>query len=193
MGFLELFLIGVGLSMDAFAVAICQGLSMTKIKWGHALTVGLYFGGFQALMPFIGWMLGSQFAARIQSFDHWVAFILLMLIGGNMLREALSDEEDEAEDAAIGAGLDHKKLFLMAIATSIDALAIGITFAFLDTAILPACGIIGTTTFCISVAGVAVGCWFGARYKKRAELTGGVILMLLGVKILLEHLGLIGF
>ena len=193
MGFLELFLIGVGLSMDAFAVAICQGLSMTRIKPGHALTVGLYFGGFQALMPFIGWMLGSQFAARIQSFDHWVAFILLMLIGGNMLREALSGEEDEAEDAAIGAGLDHKKLFLMAIATSIDALAIGITFAFLDTAILPACGIIGTTTFCISVAGVAVGCWFGARYKKRAELTGGVILMLLGVKILLEHLGLIGF
>ena len=193
MGFLELFLIGVGLSMDAFAVAICQGLSMTKIRWGHALTVGLYFGGFQALMPFIGWMLGSQFAARIQSFDHWVAFILLMLIGGNMLREALSGVEDEAEDAAIGAGLDHKKLFLMAIATSIDALAIGITFAFLDTAILPACGIIGTTTFCISVAGVAVGCWFGARYKKRAELTGGVILMLLGVKILLEHLGLIGF
>ena len=193
MGFLELFLIGVGLSMDAFAVAICQGLSMTRIKWGHALTVGLYFGGFQALMPFIGWMLGSQFAARIQSFDHWVAFILLMLIGGNMLREALSGEEDEAEDATIGAGLDHKKLFLMAIATSIDALAIGITFAFLDTAILPACGIIGTTTFCISVAGVAVGCWFGARYKKRAELTGGVILMLLGVKILLEHLGLIGF
>lgn len=193
MGFLELFLIGVGLSMDAFAVSVCQGLSMTKIRWGHALTVGLYFGGFQALMPFIGWMLGSQFAARIQSFDHWVAFILLMLIGGNMLREALSDEEDEAVDAAIGAGLDHKKLFLMAIATSIDALAIGITFAFLDTAILPACGIIGTTTFCISVAGVAVGCWFGARYKKRAELTGGVILMLLGVKILLEHLGLIGF
>ena len=193
MSFIEILLIGVGLSMDAFAVSVCQGLSMTKIRWDHALTVGLYFGGFQALMPFIGWMLGSQFAARIQSFDHWVAFILLMLIGGNMLREALSDEEDEAEDAAIGAGLDHKKLFLMAIATSIDALAIGITFAFLDTAILPACGIIGTTTFCISVAGVAVGCWFGARYKKRAELTGGVILMLLGVKILLEHLGLIGF
>ena len=193
MSFIEILLIGVGLSMDAFAVSVCQGLSMTKIRWGHALTVGLYFGGFQALMPFIGWMLGSQFAARIQSFDHWVAFILLMLIGGNMLREALSGEEDEAEDAAIGAGLDHKKLFLMAIATSIDALAIGITFSFLDTAILPACGIIGTTTFCISVAGVAVGCWFGARYKKRAELTGGVILMLLGVKILLEHLGLIGF
>ena len=190
MSFIEILLIGVGLSMDAFAVAICQGLSMTRIKWGHALTVGLYFGGFQALMPFIGWMLGSQFAARIQSFDHWVAFILLMLIGGNMLREALSGE---AEDAAIGAGLDHKKLFLMAIATSIDALAIGITFAFLDTAILPACGIIGTTTFCISVAGVAVGCWFGARYRQRAEITGGVILVLLGCKILLEHLGLLSF
>ena len=193
MGFLELFLIGVGLSMDAFAVAICQGLSMTKIKWGHALTVGLYFGGFQALMPFTGWMLGSQFAGRIQQYDHWVAFVLLVLIGGNMIREALSGEEDEAEDAAIGAGLDHKKLFLMAIATSIDALAVGVTFAFLDTAILPAIGIIGTTTFFISVAGVAVGCWFGARYKKRAEITGGVILVLLGVKILLEHLGVIGF
>lgn len=193
MGFIELFLIGVGLSMDAFAVSICQGLSMTKIKWGHALTVGLYFGGFQALMPFTGWMLGSQFAGRIQQYDHWVAFVLLVLIGGNMIREALSGEEDEAEDAAIGAGLDHKKLFLMAIATSIDALAVGVTFAFLDTAILPAIGIIGTTTFFISVAGVVVGCWFGARYKKRAEITGGVILVLLGVKILLEHLGVIGF
>ena len=193
MGFIELFLIGVGLSMDAFAVSICQGLSMTKIKWGHALTVGLYFGGFQALMPFIGWLLGSQFAGRIQQYDHWVAFILLVLIGGNMLREALSGEENEAEDAAIGAGLDHKKLFLMAVATSIDALAVGVTFAFLDTAILPAIGIIGTTTFCISVAGVAVGCWFGARYKKRAEITGGAILVLLGIKILLEHLGVIGF
>ena len=193
MGFIELFLIGVGLSMDAFAVSICQGLSMTKIKWGHALTVGLYFGGFQALMPFTGWLLGSQFAGRIQQYDHWVAFILLGLIGGNMLREALSGEEDEAEDAAIGAGLDHKKLFLMAVATSIDALAVGVTFAFLDTAILPAISIIGTTTFCISVAGVAVGCWFGTRYKKQAEITGGVILVLLGVKTLLEHLGLIGF
>ena len=193
MGFIELLLIGVGLSMDAFAVSICQGLSMTKIKWGHALTVGLYFGGFQALMPFTGWMLGSQFAGRIQQYDHWVAFVLLVLIGGNMIREALSGEEDEAEDAAVGAGLDHKKLFLMAIATSIDALAVGVTFAFLDTAILPAIGIIGTTTFFISVAGVAVGCWFGARYKKRAEITGGVILVLLGVKILLEHLGVIGF
>lgn len=191
MGFAELLLIGVGLSMDAFAVAICQGLSMTKIRWGHALTVGLYFGGFQALMPFIGWMLGSQFAGRIQRYDHWIAFILLAFIGGNMIREALSDGEDE--EAAVGAGVDHKKLFFMAVATSIDALAVGVTFAFLDTAILPAISIIGCTTFCISVAGVAVGCWFGARYKKRAEITGGAILVLLGIKILLEHLGLIAF
>ena len=158
MTFIELFLIGVGLSMDAFAAAICQGLFMTRIKWGHALTVGLYFGGFQALMPFIGWMLGSQFADRIQQYDHWIAFILLVLIGGNMIREALSGDEEDAAQAETDLRLDHKKLFLMAIATSIDALAIGVTFAFLETAILPAIGIIGCTTFCISVAGVAVGC-----------------------------------
>ena len=193
MSFIDLFLIGVGLSMDAFAVAICQGLSMTRIKWGHALTVGLYFGGFQALMPFIGWMLGSQFADRIQQYDHWIAFILLVLIGGNMIREALSGDEEDAAQAETDLRLDHKKLFLMAIATSIDALAIGVTFAFLETAILPAIGIIGCTTFCISVAGVAVGCWFGARYKKRAEITGGAILVLLGVRILLEHLGILAF
>lgn len=193
MSFIELFLIGVGLSMDAFAAAICQGLFMTRIKWGHALTVGLYFGGFQALMPFIGWMLGSQFADRIQQYDHWIAFILLVLIGGNMIREALSGDEADAAQAETDLRLDHKKLFLMAIATSIDALAIGVTFAFLETAILPAIGIIGCTTFCISVAGVAVGCWFGARYKKRAEITGGAILVLLGIKILLEHLGILAF
>ena len=193
MSFVELLLIGVGLSMDAFAVSICEGLSMTKIKWGHAVMVGVYFGGFQALMPFAGWLLGSQFADRIQSFDHWIAFILLLLIGGNMVREALSGEEEDDAQQAMDVRLDHKKMFLMAVATSIDALAIGVTFAFLDTPILPAISIIGTTTFCISVAGVAVGCWFGSRYKKRAEITGGVILMLLGVKILLEHLGILAF
>ena len=193
MSFIELFLIGVGLSMDAFAAAICQGLSMTRIKWGHALTVGLYFGGFQALMPFIGWMLGSQFADRIQQYDHWIAFILLVLIGGNMIREALSGDEEGAAQAETDLRLDHKKLFLMAIATSIDALAVGVTFAFLETPILSAVSLIGVITFCISVAGVAVGCWFGARYKQRAEITGGVILVLLGTKILLEHLGLLSF
>ena len=144
-------------------------------------------------MPLLGWVLGSQFSGYIQQYDHWVAFLLLLLIGGNMIREALSGEEDEAEDAAAGGGPDHKKLFLMAVATSIDALAVGVTFAFLETPILPAVSLIGVTTFCISVAGVAVGCWFGTRYKQRAEITGGVILVLLGTKILLEHLGLLSF
>mgnify|MGYP003305913281 CR=1 FL=1 len=193
MSFIELFLIGVGLSMDAFAAAICQGLFMTRIKWGHALTVGLYFGGFQALMPFIGWMLGSQFADRIQQYDHWIAFILLVLIGGNMIREALSGDEEDAAQAETDLRLDHKKLFLMAIATSIDALAIGVTFAFLETAILPAIGIIGCTTFCLSVLGLKVGNIFGLKYKSKAEVAGGIILILMGLKILLEHLGVINF
>ena len=175
MGFLELFLIGVGLSMDAFAVAICQGLSMTRIKWGHALTVGLYFGGFQALMPLLGWVLGSQFSGYIQQYDHWVAFILLLLIGGNMIREALSGEEDEAEDTATGGRLDHKKLFLMAIATSIDALAIGITFALSDLRmpVLAAVGIIGCITFLLSGVGLKIGNVFGTKYKSKAEFAGG--------------------
>ena len=193
MTFIELFLIGVGLSMDAFAAAICQGLFMTRIKWGHALTVGLYFGGFQALMPFIGWMLGFQFADRIQQYDHWIAFILLVLIGGNMIREALSGDEEDAAQAETDLRLDHKKLFLMAIATSIDALAIGVTFAFLETAILPAIGIIGCTTFCLSALGLKVGNIFGLKYKSKAEVAGGIILILMGLKILLEHLGVINF
>ena len=193
MSILEILLLGIGLSMDAFAVSICKGLSAKRLQTRHYLIIGAWFGGFQALMPFIGWMLGSQFADRIQQYDHWIAFILLVLIGGNMIREALSGDEEDAAQAETDLRLDHKKLFLMAIATSIDALAIGVTFAFLETAILPAIGIIGCTTFCISVAGVAVGCWFGARYKKRAEITGGAILVLLGIKILLEHLGILAF
>lgn len=184
-------MIGVGLSMDAFAVAICQGLCMPKINWRHAGTIALFFGGFQALMPFTGWLLGSQFAGYIQSFDHWVAFILLVLIGGNMVREALSPEEEKVA-CAVDTRLDYKQLFLMAVATSIDALAVGVTFAFLEVTIVPAITLIGCTTFCISLAGVVVGNFFGARYKKRAEVVGGVILMLLGVKILLEHLGILG-
>lgn len=191
MSFIELFLIGVGLSMDAFAAAICQGLFMTRIKWGHALTVGLYFGGFQALMPFIGWMLGSQFADRIQQYDHWIAFILLVLIGGNMIREALSGDEEDAAQAETDLRLDHKKLFLMAIATSIDALAVGITFAFLGVNIVSAISIIGCTTFVLSGVGVMVGYRFGLRYKKKAEIAGGVILIFIGLKILLEHLGIL--
>lgn len=191
MGFLELFLIGVGLSMDAFAVSICRGLCMPRINWRHAGVIALFFGGFQALMPTLGWLLGSQFAGYIQSFDHWVAFVLLALIGFNMAREALSPE-DEEEACAVETRLDLRQLFLLAVATSIDALAVGVTFAFLDVKVGPAAAIIGCTTFVLSLAGVAVGNFFGARYKKRAELTGGVILILLGLKILLEHLGVLG-
>ena len=190
MSIVELFLIGVGLSMDAFAVAVCQGLCMPKLNLRQGGVIALYFGGFQALMPLIGWFLGSQFAGYIQSFDHWVAFVLLALIGGNMVREALSPEEEETS-CAVNSTLDHKKLFMMAVATSIDALAIGVAFAFMDVLILPAVSLIGCTTFCLSLVGVVVGNFFGSRYKKRAELTGGIILILLGVKILLEHLGIL--
>ena len=190
MSIVELFLIGVGLSMDAFAVAVCQGLCMPNLNLRQGGVIALYFGGFQALMPLIGWFLGSQFAGYIQSFDHWVAFVLLALIGGNMVREALSPEEEETS-CAVNSKLDHKKLFMMAVATSIDALAIGVAFAFMDVLILPAVSLIGCTTFCLSLVGVVVGNFFGSRYKKRAELTGGIILILLGVKILLEHLGIL--
>lgn len=189
MGYFELFLIGVGLSMDAFAVAICQGLCMPRLNLRHAGVIALFFGGFQALMPLLGWLLGFQFAGYIQELDHWVAFALLGLIGGNMMREALGPEDEELS-CAVSDRLDLKRLLMMAVATSIDALAVGVTFAFLETAIVLAVSIIGTTTFVLSLAGVAVGNFFGARYKKRAELCGGAILILLGTKILLEHLGI---
>lgn len=190
MGFLELLLIGIGLSMDAFAVAVCQGLCMPKLNMRHGCVIALFFGGFQALMPLIGWLLGSQFSAYIQSFDHWVAFVLLGFIGGNMIREALSPEEEGAA-CAVGDSLHIKQLLLMAVATSIDALAVGVTFAFLKVAILSAIVIIGCTTFVLSLCGVAVGNFFGMRYKKRAEMAGGIILLLIGTKILLEHLGVL--
>ena len=189
MSFLELLLISVGLSMDAFAVAICQGLSMTRLNWRRAGVIALFFGGFQAAMPVLGWALGFRFAVHIQEFDHWVAFLLLGLIGGNMIREALGPEEAEETPCAAGQ-LDLRQLFLMAVATSIDALAVGVTFAFLEVLIGPAASVIGATTFCLSLVGVAVGNFFGTRYKRRAELSGGVILILLGIKILLEHLGI---
>ena len=188
MGFLELFLIGVGLSMDAFAVAICQGLSMTRIKWGHALTVGLYFGGFQALMPTLGFLLGYRFESFITSIDHWIAFILLALIGGNMIREALGkDEEHENDD------FSFKAMLPLAVATSIDALAVGISFAFLGVDIVQAALLIGATTFVLSGVGIFVGNIFGSKYKSKAEFLGGVVLILIGLKILLEHLGVINF
>ena len=187
MGLIELFLIAVGLSMDAFAVSVCKGLAMPKCTFKKAAIVGLWFGGFQALMPAIGYILGAQFQEAIASIDHWIAFVLLALIGGNMIREALVDDEEEAD-----ASLDVKTMFLLAVATSIDALAIGITFAFLKVNIIPAVCFIGSVTFIISFAGVKIGNVFGVRYKNKAEIVGGVILILLGLKILLEHLGFLG-
>ena len=187
MGLIELFLIAVGLSMDAFAVSVCKGLAMPKCTFKKAAIVGLWFGGFQALMPAIGYVLGAQFQEAIASIDHWIAFVLLALIGGNMIHEALDNDEEEAD-----ASLNVKTMFLLAVATSIDALAIGITFAFLKVNIIPAVCFIGIVTFIISFAGVKIGNVFGARYKNKAEIVGGVILILLGLKILLEHLGFWG-
>ena len=187
MGLIELFLIAVGLSMDAFAVSVCKGLAMPKCTFKKAAIVGLWFGGFQALMPAIGYILGAQFQEAIASIDHWIAFVLLALIGGNMIHEALDNDEEEDD-----ASLDVKTMFLLAVATSIDALAIGITFAFLKVNIIPAVCFIGIVTFIISFAGVKIGNVFGARYKNKAEIVGGVILILLGLKILLEHLGFLG-
>ena len=187
MGLIELFLIAVGLSMDAFAVSVCKGLAMPKCTFKKAAIVGLWFGGFQALMPAIGYILGAQFQEAIASIDHWIAFVLLALIGGNMIHEALDNDEEEAD-----ASLDVKTMFLLAVATSIDALAIGITFAFLKVNIIPAVCFIGIVTFIISFAGVKIGNVFGARYKNKAEIVGGVILIFLCLKILLEHLVFLG-
>lgn len=190
--FIELFLIGVGLSMDAFAVSICKGLGMEKVNKKQAFIIGLYFGGFQALMPLTGWFLGIRFQQYITSIDHWIAFVLLVFIGGKMIVEAIRDKEDE-HIGKKDQPLDHKEMFLLAIATSIDALAVGITFAFLDTPIVEAIVIIGLTTFFLSIVGVVVGNFFGTRYKKKAEIIGGIILVAIGVKILLEHLGVLPF
>lgn len=187
MGFVELQLLGIGLSMDAFAVSVCKGLAMKKAAIKAELICGIWFGSFQAMMPLIGYSLGTLFAGAIQAFDHWVAFGLLSLIGCNMLKEALSGE-NETVDADLSAGT----MFLMAVATSIDALAVGISLAMTGNVnIRIASFLIGITTFLLSAGGVAVGSIFGSRYEKRAELSGGVILNLLGIKILLEHLGVL--
>ena len=186
MALFELFLIAVGLSMDAFAVAVCKGLSMKRIDKKYTLLIALFFGGFQALMPLLGYFLGSQFSFYIEKIDHWVVFLLLALIGGNMIKESREAAEEETY-----CGIDYKELLLLAVATSIDALAVGITFAFLRVEIVPAVLLIGCTTFALSLIGVVVGNLFGARYKSRAELTGGIILILIGAKILLEHLGIL--
>lgn len=190
-GFVELFLIGVGLSMDAFAVSICKGLGMKRLNMGQALVIGLFFGGFQALMPLIGWALDTQLADFITPIDHWIAFILLALIGGKMLLDAFREGDEEDAGEPKDARLDLKELLMLAIATSIDALAVGITFAFLGVNIVVAIAVIGVTTFVLSVVGVAVGHAFGARYEKGATIAGGIVLILIGCKILLEHLGFI--
>ena len=190
---IELFLLGVGLSMDAFAVSVCKGLGMKKLNKKQALIIGLYFGGFQALMPFVGWLLGSQFQKYITSIDHWIAFILLGFIGGKMMIEAVREWNEEEVVDVMDAPIDHKHMLVLAVATSIDALTVGITFAFLGTPIVEAITIIGITTMVISIAGVVVGNFFGSRYKSKAEFIGGLILVLLGLKILLEHLGILVF
>jgi len=186
MGFIELTILAVGLAMDAFAVSICKGLAMPRATLKNAAIVGLWFGGFQAAMPALGYLLGARFSDAIQGIDHWIAFALLTLIGANMIREALFGGEEEASGS-----LAFKPMLAMAVATSIDALAIGVTFAFLQVNIVAAAALIGVITFAVSAGGVKIGNAFGAKYKSRAELAGGAILILLGAKILLEHLGVL--
>ena len=187
MGTIEIILIAVSLAMDAFAVSICKGLSMKKMDWKKAIIIGLYFGIFQGGMPLIGYLLGVGFEESIKFIDHWIAFGLLAFIGGNMIKEALSkNDEDEVDDS-----VDFKTMIVLAIATSIDALAVGVTFAFLNVNILLAVALIGIITFVISCIGVKLGNVFGDKYEKKAELAGGVVLVLIGLKILLEHLGIL--
>lgn len=188
MSLLTLFITAVGLSMDAFAVSVCKGLALKKINLKKAFIVGLWFGGFQAMMPLLGYLLGSQFKLYVEALDHWIAFVLLVLIGANMIKEALSKDEEKADDS-----LSFKTMLLLAVATSIDALAVGITYAFLQVDIVPAVSFIGATTFTLSAVGVKAGSVFGTKYKSKAELTGGIILILIGSKILLEHLGVLNF
>lgn len=187
MSIIEIIIIGIGLSMDAFAVSICKGLSVQTLKPKHMGIAGLYFGGFQMLMPLIGYLLGKQFEWLITNIDHWIAFGLLVLIGANMVKESFGKSE-EANDS-----FSFKTMIPLAVATSIDALAVGVTFAFLDVQIIPAVLIIGVTTFIFSAGGVKIGNVFGSRFKSKAELTGGIVLILMGIKILLEHLGVINF
>ncbi len=196
MGIVELALIAVGLSMDAFAVAICKGLAMKRLDVRQGLIIALFFGGFQALMPSIGWLLGAQLQFFITPIDHWIAFVLLVFIGGKMVFEALREIKEEKDCACDTAAeldlhprLDIREIALLAVATSIDALAVGITFAFLQVDIVFSASLIGLVTFVISFAGVVVGQFFGARFKHTAELLGGLVLIGIGLKILLEHLG----
>ena len=188
MGVLELLLLSIGLGMDAFAVSVCKGISMKKMDWKKAIIIGLYFGGFQALMPVIGYYLGSAFESLITSIDHWIAFILLGIIGGKMIKDSFGDESENCND-----DVSFKTMIVLAIATSIDALAVGITFVFLKVNLILAISMIGVITFILAIVGTKVGNRFGDKYEKKAELVGGVILILLGIKILLEHMGILNF
>lgn len=189
----EFLLLGVGLAMDAFAVSICKGLAMRKVNKKQAVIIALFFGGFQAIMPVIGWLLCKGFQTYIEAFDHWIAFALLAFIGMKMIIETLSEKEEDIVVEKMDPPLDMKEMFMLAIATSIDALAVGISLATLDRPIVESATIIGVVTFIISIVGVYIGNFFGNRYKKRAELAGGIILVLIGVKILCEHMGWIAF
>jgi len=188
MGFIEVFLIGVSLSMDAFAMAVCKGLGMKKVNIKDALIIAAYFGGFQALMPFLGWLLGAGFEKFIVSVDHWIAFVLLAIVGGKMVWDGLKDDGE-----CVAPGIDHKQLLMLAVATSIDALAMGVTFGVLGMEIVSTISIIGITTFAICIAGVYIGNVFGSRFQKWARILGGVVLVLIGLRILLNHLGVISF
>lgn len=188
MSFIDLFITAIALSMDAFAVSVCKGLSVQRLSPKHCLTAGLYFGGFQALMPLIGCFLGISFSAIVENFDHWISFSLLAIIGANMIKESFSDEDDDCN-----CSFGIKAMIPLAIATSIDALAVGVTFAFLKVNILSAVTLIGITTFLLSGLGVYLGNKFGSKYNSKAELAGGVVLILIGTKILLEHLNILSF
>lgn len=187
----EIILISIGLAMDAFAVSICKGLSMKKLNIKHALIIAFYFGGFQAIMPLVGWILGSQFQVYIVSFDHWIAFALLAFLGIKTIVDTIREQDEESEK--VESKLDYKELLLLAIATSIDALAVGVTMAFLNVKLVSTVSTIGIITFCICIFGVLIGNIFGTALKKKASFAGGVILLLIGFKILLEHLGVLMF
>ena len=182
---ITIFFIAVGLSMDAFAVSVANGFSLKRVRLKDSLKIAAFFGGFQALMPLIGYFLGSFFADMITKYAHWIAFVLLIIIGGNMIKEAMGEEEK------VDACMDAKEMFLLAIATSIDALAVGVTFAFLKVQIVPAVSFIGCVTFVCSAIGVKIGSIFGSKYRSKSEFCGGMILILIGLKILLNGLGII--
>lgn len=188
MELVELLIIAVGVSMDAFAVSICKGLSVCRLRPSHVLSTGLWFGGFQALMPLIGYFLGYSFADFVTSVDHWIAFLLLGIIGGNMLKESFGKDDCQCD---VEPDFSFRTMLTMAVATSIDALAVGVSLAFLKVNIWAAVALIGVTTFCFSAVGVVIGKQFGARYKSKAEFTGGFILVAMGLKILLEHMNVI--